>query len=131
MAKKKISHVGKVFRGRTKYIDKETKHERNYVIVRNKGEQVSVAKLKSIKKFDEKGRNNDRALQQINHGAYGLEKPTGVDFQVFRTKRMSNKPLCITDREVFPEGTERFKLSSHDTHRVLEHTKQTKKKKRR
>ena len=31
---KKKNYVGKVYRGKTKYIDKETKEERNYVVVR-------------------------------------------------------------------------------------------------
>ena len=43
------SNVGKVYRGRTKYIDTETKLERNYVVVRDNGKNVSVSKLKSIK----------------------------------------------------------------------------------
>ena len=81
--KKEHGNVGKVYRGRTKYIDPETKHERNYVVVRDKNNYVSVAKLKSIKKFDENGKNADRALVEINATRYGLQKRTGVDFQVF------------------------------------------------
>ena len=49
------SNIGKVYRGRTKYIDKDTKPERNYVVVVDEGKRVSVAKLKSIKIFDENG----------------------------------------------------------------------------
>lgn len=131
--KTKEKNVGKVYRGRTKYIDKETKPERNYVVVVDDGKKVSVAKLKSIKIFDENGRNKDKALVEINAGKYGLEKRTGVDFQRFSKNRMSGKPLKLSDKDVFPEGKERFKLSSHDTHRVLVHTgrEQTKKKRRR
>lgn len=116
-------NVGKVYRGKTKYIDKETKPERNYVVVMDDGKKVTVAKLKSIKIFDENGRNADKALVEINATRYGLEKRTGVDFQRFNKNRMSGKNLSLSDKRVFPEQKERFKLGSHDTHKVLEHTK--------
>ena len=118
------NNVGKVYRGRTKYIDPETKHERNYVVVRDNGKSVAVAKLKSVKK------ENDPALLEIDYRKYPLSKRTGVDFQQFGLNRMSKKPLKLSDRSVFPESFERFKLSSHDTHKVLIHTRRKKKKPR-
>ena len=72
--------MGKVYRGTTKYIDKDTKLERNYVVVKDNGKFVSVAKLKSIKK------ENDKALFEIDFKKYGLTKRTGVDFQRFDKK---------------------------------------------
>lgn len=68
------SNIGKVYRGRTKYIDKDTKPERNYVVVVDEGKRVSVAKLKSIKIFDENVRSADKALVEINATRYGLKK---------------------------------------------------------
>lgn len=121
--KKKESNVGKVYRGNTKYIDQETKKERNYVVVLDDGKSVSVAKLKSIKIFDENNRNADKALVEINAMRYGLENRTGVDFQRFNKNRMSGKPLKLEDKDVFPEDKERFKLGSHDLSRALRHTK--------
>ena len=117
------SNIGKVYRGRTKYIDPEPKLERNYVVVLDDGKRVSVAKLKSIKIFDKNNRNADKALVEINANRYGLTKRTGVDFQKFGQNRMSKKPLNLSDKRVFPEGKERFKLGSHDLSRVLRHTK--------
>ena len=114
-------NLGKVYRGVTKYIDKDTKRERNYVVVKDNGVSVSVAKLKSIKK------ENDKALFEINFSKYGLNKRTGVDYQRFNKNRMSNKPLSLQDRKVFPEERERFKLSSHDTYKVIKHTQKKKK----
>ena len=125
------NNVGKVYRGVTKYIDKETKHQRNYVIVSDKNDKVSVAKLKSIKKFDSQGRNADKALVEINSARYGLPKRTGVDFQVFSQNRMSNKPLSLSDKKVFPENNERFSLGSRDLHRSLLHTGRKMKEKKR
>ena len=120
---KKQNNVGKVYRGKTKYIDKDTKIERNYVVVKDNGKNVSVAKLKSIKKFDCQGRNADSALIEINSERYGLKKRTGVDFQRFSKNRMSKQPLKLSDKRVFPNGKEEFKLNSKDKHNVLVHTK--------
>ena len=122
MAKKNNGKVGKVYRGKTKYIDKEPKDERNYVVIREDPRGVSVAKLKSVKKFDENGKNADKALVEINHERYGLPNRTGVDFQRFDTTRMSGKPVRVEDKKIFPEGKERFTLSNNDTDRVLHHT---------
>lgn len=65
---KKKSNVGKVYRGETKYIDRDTKKQRNYVVVRDNGKNISVSKLKSIKK------ENDPALLELNYQKYGLKK---------------------------------------------------------
>ena len=111
------SNVGKVYRGRTKYIDLETKPERNYVVVKEKQPYVEVAKLKSVKK------EKDRALYEINKDKYGLEKRTGVDYQRFSRNRMSKKKLSLFDKDVFPEEKERFRLSNYDAHKAVVHTK--------
>ena len=95
---------------------------RNHVVVLDDGKKISVAKLKSIKIFDENGRNADKALVEINATRYGLKKRTGVDYQRFNKNRMSGKLLRIDDKDVFPEGKERFKLGSSDLHHTLAHT---------
>lgn len=115
-------NVGKVYRGETKYIDKETKKQRNYVVVLDDGKHVSVAKLKSIKIFDENGKNADKALVEINATRYGLEKRTGVDFQRFSKNRMFEAPLRLNDKNVFPENKERFILSNRDRDKAIYHT---------
>lgn len=120
--KNKGGNVGKVYRGRTKYIDVETKPERDYVVVIDDGERVKVAKLKSIKIFDENGKNADKALVEINSERYGLKVRTGVDYQKFDKNRMSKQRLRLSDRRVFPEQKERFTLSKRDTDKVLYHT---------
>ena len=64
-----VSHRGEVYRGNTKYIDVEPKEQRNYVVVADNGERISVSKLKSIKKLDESGRNADEVLNIITNKA--------------------------------------------------------------
>ena len=120
---KRKNIVGNVYRGRTKYIDPENKHERSYVVLHEGKKGITIAKLKSIKKFDSQGRNADKALQEINYKRYGLTKRTGVDFQKFSKNRMTKKGLFLRDKDVFPEAKERFSLGSHDLSRVLRHTK--------
>lgn len=122
---KKESNVGKVYRGRTKYIDLDDKPTRNYVVVKDNGKNVEVSKLKSIKKFDDNNCNADKALVEINASRYGLKKRTGVDYQTFSKNRMSRKDLSLNDKDVFPNNGAEFKLTSHDTHRVLVHTGRT------
>ncbi len=129
--KKKNTNVGKVYRGRTKYIDKEPKKERNYVVVLDDGKRVTVAKLKSIKIFDENSKNADKALIEINASRYGLTQRTGVDFEKFSKNQMSGKPLKLEDKRVFPEEKEKFKLGSHDLARTLRHTETAGNKKKR
>ncbi len=118
----KKSAVGKIYRGETKYIDKEPKKQRNYVVVRDTPRGVSVAKLKTIKQFDEHGKNADRALVEINHERYDLPNRTGVDFQTYNKNLMSGKPIKLEDKDVFPEDRERAVLSNRDKSKVLIHT---------
>ncbi len=113
--------------GRCKnYEVKENDKRKSIRVVAKTSKHVSVAKLKSIKIFDENGKNADKALVEINAGRYGLEKRTGVDFQRFSKNRMSGKPLELSDKRVFPEQKERFVLGSHDLSRAIKHTRMNK-----
>ncbi|WP_251182178.1 hypothetical protein [Anaerocaecibacter muris] len=118
----KQNNVGKVYRGETKYIDREPKKQRDYVVVRDTERGVTVSKLKIIKKLDNDGKNADTALVEINHERYGLPNRTGVDYERFDKNRMSGKPLRIEDKDVFPEQQERFTLSNRDRDHTLIHT---------
>ncbi|MCM1306500.1 MAG: hypothetical protein NC037_06555 [Bacteroides sp.] len=118
----KTNHVGEIWRGETKYIDPEPKKQRNYVVVVDDGKNQTVSKLKSIKIFDENGKNADKALVEINATRYGLERRTGVDSETFSDNRMSGKRLKVSDKDVFPEEKPRAKLGSRDKSRVLRHT---------
>ncbi len=118
----KQNNVGKVYRGETKYIDREPKKQRDYVVVRDTERGVTVSKLKTIKKLDNDGKNADTALVEINHERYGLPNRTDVDYERFDKNRMSGKPLRIEDKDVFPEQQERFTLSNRDRDHTLIHT---------
>ncbi|MCM1194348.1 MAG: hypothetical protein NC099_02440 [Corallococcus sp.] len=124
------SSVGEIHRGNTKYIDTEPKPQRNYAVVKEKDGKVTVAKVKTIKQFDENGKNADPHLQEINHEKYGLKNRSGVDHETFSNNRITNQPLSLEDKEVFPEDKPRAKLSSHDTHRVIKHVNEKGRKKK-
>ncbi|MCM1043676.1 MAG: hypothetical protein NC350_05710 [Corallococcus sp.] len=128
--KTKSEHIGEIHRGNTKYIDKEPKPQRNYVVVNDNEGNITVAKVKTIRKFDANGKNADPHLQEINREKYGLENRSGVDSETFNRNSMTHNTLRLTDKDVFPEQKPRAKLSSHDSHRVLEHTNQIPKSKK-
>lgn len=119
----RASAVGEIHRGNTKYIDTEPKQQRDYAVVKDKNGKVTVAKVKTIKKIDENGKNADHALVEINHQKYGLKNRSGVDFETFDQNRMTHKPLQLSDKDAFPEQQPRAKLNSKDKHNVLVHTK--------
>jgi len=124
------SNVGKVYLAETKFIDKDTKKHRRYVVVEEKNNKIGVSKLKSIKYLDENNRNADKALVEINQERYNLPKRTGVDYQIFRRNRIKKTPLSLSDRDVFSEKP-LFTLGSRDLSRVKRHTKLIKNKKKR
>lgn len=92
-----------------------------HVAVAEDGKHISVCKLKTIRKYDESGRNADHALVGINSTRYGVAKPNGSRFSGFSKNRQSKKALELEDRDVFPEGEARFTFGSHDKHNALLH----------
>jgi len=117
----KDNFVGNVFIGQTMFIDPDTKKTRRYIVLKQKGDNVRVGKLKSIKKFDENGKNADPYLVEINQNYAGLTKRTGVDKYTFSRNIIKNKPLEISDKDVFKQTPE-FKVSQNDLKRVQIHT---------
>jgi len=117
-------HLGKVYRGETKYIDKDTKRTRYYAVTKEKPSgAVGVSKIKRIKIFDENGKNADGYLVEINHKAYNLPERSGVDREVFYRNLLTGELLSVRENNGVFETPEKFKLGSHDLHRVKKHTK--------
>lgn len=113
--------VGYVFVGKTKYIDIEPKLSRRYLVLQQKGKNVTISKIKSIKQFDENGKNADPYLVEINQNYAGLTKRSGVDKSLFDKNRMTHKPLSITDKKVFNSEPE-FCVSGRDLKKAQIHT---------
>ena len=113
--------VGYVFIGKTMYIDSEPKLKRRYLVTKQKGNNVTISKLKSIKKFDENGKNADPFLVEINQNYPGLTKRTGVDKWNFTRNKIKGSLLNIKDKDVFKQTPE-FRVSKNDLRKVQEHT---------
>ena len=110
--------LGEVFWANSQKIDKtDKKKRRQYAITKDTGKYVGVSKIRG---YNENKKNEER-LYKLDIKKYPLYKSSGVDKKVY-TKRGDNKKLlCLDDNEVFDKAPV-FKLSSHDTHRVLLHT---------
>lgn len=113
--------VGFVFVGNTMYIDSEPKLHRRYLVTKQKGDNVTVSKLKSIKKFDEAGKNADPFLVEINQNYPGLTKRTGVDKTYYTKNIVKKQSLRIIDKDVFKQMPE-FKVSGRDLRKAQVHT---------
>lgn len=125
MSKKdKKSNVGKVYYGKTKYIDNDTRPRRRYVVVNDNGTNVKVSKLKSIKKFDNNGKNADPFLQEIDQSKYPkLKQRTGVDSEVFNKNRRTKQKLTLDKGNGVFDATPDFELDASDIARIKKHVK--------
>lgn len=131
MTKRKTPNIGKVFYGKTKYIEKDTKPRRRYVIVNENESDIKVAKMKTIKKINSKGENIDYFLIEIDSTKYkGLTNRTGVDSNVFSKNRVTKQNLHLGKTNGVFDDKEQFMLDDTDYEKVDRHIKNAKTAKR-
>lgn len=110
--------IGNVYWANSQKIDKtDIKKRRQYAVTKDNGRNVGVSKIRG---FNDNEKNNER-LYLLDENKYSLSKPSGVDKKVYSKRADSNKLLRLEDNDIF-DNTPSFRLSSHDTHRVLIHT---------
>ena len=110
--------LGNVYWVNSQKIDKtDNKKRRQYAVTKDNGKNVGVSKIRG---FNDNKRNDDR-LYELNRDKYPLTKRSGVDKKIYSQRADNKKSLILEDTEVF-DKTPAFKLSSHDTHRVMIHT---------
>lgn len=110
--------LGNVYWANSQKIDKtDNKKRRQYAVTKDNGKNVGVSKIRG---FNNNEKNNDR-LYELDRNKYPLSKRSGVDKKIYSLRVDIKSPLRLEDYEVF-DKTPAFKLSSHDTHRVLTHT---------
>lgn len=115
--------LGEVYWANSQKIDKtDKKIRRQYAITKDNGKNVGVSKIRG---FNNNQKNNER-LFEISSNKYPLTKRSGVDNKIYSRRSDNKKPLQLTDNEVFDKKPA-FKLSSHDTHKVILHTSKNKK----
>ena len=110
--------LGNVYWANSQKIDKsDRKKRRQYAIVRDNGKNVGVSKIRGFNG----NKKNDERLYELNKDKYPLSKRSGVDKKVYSQRVDNHNSLRLEDNEVFDKKPS-YKLSSHDTHRVLKHT---------
>lgn len=115
--RKKRKHVGEVYFANSRQIDlSDYRKRRRYVVVKDNGENVGVSKIRGV------NGNNPERLYPLDKTKYPLTKECGVDNKVYTTKANAKEKLSLTDTTVF-DKTPEFKLTSKDTHNVLQHVK--------
>lgn len=110
--------IGDVYWANSRLIDKtDEKKRRQYAVVRDNGKNVKVSKIRG---FNENNLNNSR-LYELDIKKYPLTKRSGVDKYVHSFKTTAKERLRLEDKEIFDVAPS-FRLSSHDTYRVIKHT---------
>lgn len=110
--------TGNVYWANSQKIDKtDHKKRRQYAVTKDNGKNVGVSKIRG---FNDNKKNIDR-LFELDMNKYSLSKRSGVDKKVYSKRADNNKLLRLEDNDIF-DITPAFKLSSHDTHKVLRHT---------
>lgn len=109
--------LGEVYWANSQKIDKmDNKKRRQYAVTKDNGRNVSVSKIRG---FNDNP-NNIKRLFELDMSKYPLSKRSGVDKKVYTKRADNNKMLRLEDFDIF-DSSPSFKLSSHDTHRVLVH----------
>lgn len=110
--------LGNVYWANSQKIDKtDKKKRRQYAVTKDNGKNVGVSKIRG---FND-NKKNDNRLFELDRNKYPLSKRSGIDKKIYSQRADNKKSLRLEDIEVF-DKTPAFKLSSHDTHRVLKHT---------
>ncbi len=110
--------LGNVYWANSQKIDKtDKKKRRQYAVTKDNGKNVGVSKIRGFNG----NKKNDERLYKLNRDKYPLTKRSGVDKKIYSQRADNKKSLRLEDTEVF-DKTPAFKLSSHDTHRVMKHT---------
>lgn len=118
--------TGNVYWANSRKIDKtDIKPRRQYAVVRDNGKYVKVSKIRG---FNENINNLDR-LMELDQNKYSLSKRSGIDKKVYSQRVDNRKFLQLEDAEVF-DIRPAFKMSSHDTHLAILHTRTNNKQKK-
>lgn len=117
--------IGNVYWANSQKIDRtDKKKRRQYAVTKDNGRNVGVSKIRG---YNDNEKNIDR-LYVLDMNKYPLSKRSGVDKKIYSKRADNNKLLRLEDNDIFDINPV-FKLSSHDTHRVLNHTGSSNKRK--
>lgn len=110
------NNEGKVYWGKTRYIDYDKKPRRQFLIVKDDGKNIKVAKLTSL---NDKKKNDERFLQIKKYPE--LKKDTGVYKSLYGRNRISGEKLSLNDKDKVFDRKECFSIDDEDFNRVNSH----------
>lgn len=115
--------LGNVYWANSQKIDaSDQKPRRPYVVTRDNGKTVGVAKIRGYNNNPK----NEKRLAEIDQEKYKLKKRCGVDKKVYTRRADTKQLLSLKDKQVFDEKPA-FKLNNRDRRRVIRHTSKNKK----
>lgn len=115
----KFGNEGKVVYGKTRFIEKDTKPRRRYIVVKDNGENIKVVKTNSMKKDKFGNYIIDKHKVEINSNYPGLNKRTVADNKVFSKNRITKEKLSLKKNNGVFDTKEQFILSDYDFNNVF------------
>lgn len=116
---KKFGNEGKVVYGKTRFIERDTKPRRRYVVVKDNGKNIKVVKTNSMKKDIFGNYIEDKHKVEIDRNYPGLKKRTLVDSKVFSKNRITKQKFSLDKNNGVFDTTEEFILNDYDFDRVF------------
>ena len=116
--RKKFGNEGKVVYGKTRFIEKDTKPRRRYIVVSDNGENIKVVKTNSMKKDKFGNYILDKHKVEIDSNYPGLKCRTVADSQVFSKNRITKVKFSLGKYNGVFDTKEQFILSDEDFNKV-------------
>ncbi len=117
--RKKFGNEGKVVYGKTRFIERDTKPRRRYVVVKDNGKNIKVVKTNSMKKDIFGNYIEDKHKVEIDRNYHGLKERTLVDNKVFSKNRITKQKFSLDKNNGVFDTREEFILNDYDFDRVF------------
>lgn len=115
----KFGNEGKVVYGKTRFIERDTKPRRRYIVVKDNGKNIKVVKTNSLKKDKFGNYIIDKHRVEISSNYPGLKKRTVADNQVFSKNRITKEKFSLEKNNGVFDTKEQFILSDYDFNNVF------------
>lgn len=116
--RKKFGNEGKVVFGKTRFIEKDTKPRRRYIVVKDNGESIKVVKTNSLKQDKYGNYIVDKHKVEISNYP-ALTKRTVADTKVFSKNRITKEKLSLKKGNGVFDNKELFVLTDSDFNNVF------------
>ena len=115
----KFGNEGKVVYGKTRFIERDTKPRRRYIVVKDNGKNIKVVKTNSLKKDKFGNYIIDKHKVEISSNYPCLKKRTVADNQVFSKNRITKEKFSLGKNNGVFDTKEQFILSDYDFNNVF------------